>query len=60
MFDLQKIALVAGSLLLGSSVMLMWDRRQRTGNKTKNRKGERSIEELANSLKQAWAAHHTR
>jgi hypothetical protein len=56
MNQLTKISWILGSLLLGVSAVLMSDRSR--GANAQRRREEHPIEELAESLKQAWAGHH--
>jgi hypothetical protein len=48
-----KFSWIFGSLLLGISAVLMCDR-----SRTMRRRRDRPVEQMAESLKQAWAGHH--
>jgi gas vesicle protein len=57
---LERVASIIGTILIGTAAYLVISDRQEKQNRNSRRKQEQPVEELAETLKQAWAGYHNR
>ena len=58
MSHLQRVSWILGTLLIGLSAALLYQR-EGTGRRVRRASEEVPVDKLAENLKQAWAGYHT-